>query len=195
MGQQKERSGTPVETRGAARQAGQASESFLNFLNTGQGADPRAGILGFDPRNIGFEDIVKQILAPPPAAGDVFSALQPLEDQALSRSDAALKEMFSASGNRLSTSLGRVAGQNRADIAAKFGAQRQNALLQANAQTLQGRAQQMQALMSLLGLTQNAANPLFGFATPGAPVFEPSTTQQVAAGAVQLGSSALPFLL
>lgn len=189
MGSQKERSGTPVETRGAAQQGGKASESFLNFLNTGQGNDPRAGILGFNPANVGFEDIIRQVLTSPSAAtSDLFSSLQPIENTELARSDAALKEMFSATGNRLSTSLGRVAGQNRADIMQKFGAQRQNALLQA-------RSQQMQALMSLLGLTQSAANPLFGLATPGAPVFEPSTGQQIAAAGIGLAGAAAPFFL
>ena len=88
----------------------------------------------------------------------------------------------------MSRSLGRAEGDLRANLGARFGLQRQQGLLDA-------RSQQMQALASILGISVGAANPLFGFAEPGPAVFEPNTKQQIAAGAIDLGSSALPFLL
>jgi hypothetical protein len=189
MGQQKERSGTAVETRKAAQSGGRATEQFMNFLGGAGGVDPRAQLLGFDPGQMDFGNIIKQILAAPgDATSGLFSAMAPFEEQETERNAAAMREMFGASGHRMSSSLARSEGGMRSEAAGRFGMNRQNALLNAN-------AQRQQALMSLLGLTSQSANPFFGFATPGAPVFEPSTGQQVAAAGINLAGAAAPFLM
>lgn len=183
MGKQRERSGTPLETREAARAAGDVSRDFFRFLQSGTGVDPRASLLGFDPTGIGAQQAAQAVLVDPAdRLRGLFSALEPFERAETQRQVAGLREMFGAAGGRFSTGAGRAEAGLRSDLGSRFAVNREQALLSAN-------AQRINALASLLGLSRSAADPFFGLGQPGPAVFEPSTGQQIAAGLIDLGGT------
>ena len=190
MGEQRKRSGTPTETAGAAAGGGNIAEEFFRFISGGGGgADPRASLLGVDPGAAGVQEATNRALADPTdRTRGLFAALEPIEARETERGAAAIREMFGALGSRFSTPLAREEGRFRADLSSRFGATREAALLDAN-------AQQIQAIQSILSLLQGTTQGLFDFAQPGPAVFEPSTGQQIASGALDLGRTGAAALL
>lgn len=192
---QKERSGTPRETRGAARAAGGVSEQFFQSLLEGGGEDPfgrlRAAsmrhLLGFDPGMVGFGDAARSALQDPAdATRGLFTALDPFERRQSQQLSADVREGFSNFGGRFGREAADLETRARGELANQFALTRQQGLLQAN-------QQRNQALASLLALTQGAhqtaqdpISQLLAFSRPGSPVFEPSGGQQALSTAASL---------
>lgn len=209
MGQQRQRSGTPVETQGAAKQAGMTAEDFFKFLSAfsgGQqgggnngilgnavlgggggmsgGRDPRAALLGFSPGGAGIDSTVQRLLMnPSDQVSGLFAALQPIQAADTAEQVAGLREGFGATGNRFSRSMAVGEGNLRSKISTGFNLQRQQGLLDAN-------AQQIQALAQILSAVGGANQQMFGLAQPGPAVFEPSTGQQILGAGLDLAKIA-----
>lgn len=171
-----ERSGTPVETRGASADL---AKLFQQMIQSGglTGGGPDAGrmsseswmnMLGFDPTALGLSDAIVQGLKPPGAA--LGAALEPFEARETSRQVGGLRDMFGTMGGRFSRNLGSAEGELRSGLAQGFDRVRAES-------ELEGMGMRNNFIAQLLGLNQQQqqnSNQRLGIASqflqPGAPV-------------------------
>jgi hypothetical protein len=176
MGQQRERSGTPLESRGAATQSGLLAEQFLqDLLSAGRGRQGSAAqsLLG---------GTAQDLLADPASRTQgLFKSLEPFERRQTEQQVAGFRELAGTTGGRFSRNLFQGEGQLRGEIADQFLRTRQEGLMAAN-------QQRMQALMAII-------SPLLQGNQAGPPVFEPSAGQQLLSAGTDLGGAALTALL
>jgi len=175
-----ERSGTPLETRGATGQLGSLLQNFLQGGGQGQmpfqrqGADSLMSLLGFDPTGGGLlQGAVGQSLTnPADRTSGLFAALQPFEDRTTNRAVADLREQFSGTGNRFNTNLLTAEGDLRSRLGEGFAKNRAESLLTAQGQQNQAIGQLLQGILGGQGIMsgehQNFLNNLFSFLQPGA---------------------------
>lgn len=182
------KSGSPVETRGAAGAAGSTFEDlfsepgdprtiFGQELSTTQAIDfdtfierlaEAAGrltqsatqnVLGFDPNSLGFEDSARTALS----AGrfdlsDLFRSLQPFEDRERDLTISGVRNAFGTAGGRFSRNLSEAEGFTRASLADQFARRRQEI---AELSFRDAEARRLQAL-DIIGGQRNQAAQIGG---------------------------------
>lgn len=173
-----ERSGTPMETRGATSQLGSLLQQFMQG---GQmpfqrgGTDSLMNLLGFDPTGGGMlQGAVGQSLTnPADRTSGLFAAMQPFEDRFTDRAMADLNEQFSGTGNRFNTNLLNARTDLSGRLGETFARSREQALMQAQGLQNQAIGQMLQGILGGQGQLgqehMNFLNNLFGFLAPGRP--------------------------
>lgn len=180
-----EKSGTPVETRGGTADLAQLFQSFLQSGNPfGMGnefgrlaTESMVNMLGFDPSQLGLGDAAAELLLDPAdRVSGLFSSMVPFEAAETDRQISGLRGSFGSMGGRFSRNLADAEVRGRGELAAQFGRNREQALLQAAGQRLQ-------ALMGVGGMMQGARSQAFNeqfapfqlmsqFLQPGAPIIQ-----------------------
>lgn len=208
----KTKSGTPVESRGAARGAGRS----IAQLFQGEGgrpaafgdvlsriADPFMGLasgasqefLGVDPTQFGAS--VSRLGFGDPLSGltPLFAALAPFEAQASNRLGRQVAGSFGNLGGRFSANAAQANATGQADLANQFQLQRaQSALgeMQNQRSFLAAIAPQLlNASQMGMGAGLQGLQSILGFAAPGAPVIQPGIGQQLLGAAGTLGGAFL----
>lgn len=167
----RERSGTPIETRGATEALGSSLESF--FSGGGENPLDRIGrgsvesLFGFDPRGIGLEGAARGVLRDPAdRTRGLFAALEPFEREETARQTAGLRSGFGTLGGRFGSNATRAETNLRGRLGDEFRRSREESLLQANQQRIAA----LSALLSGLGGTAAGSNAAMSqFLNPGAP--------------------------
>lgn len=197
-------SGTPIETRGATKAAGnlvqdtfKGAQSIPDLLATLSGPFQRmsmAGaqnILGMGPGAVDLGNVFQSLMADPASQTQgLFNSLIPFENEQVEQNVAQQRNVFGTSGARFSRNLLNAETALRGRMAGEFQKNRQQALLSAQGNRLnaanafgnlmlgaqQGQAQNnAQALQALMSLLQ--------FAAPGTPIVK----EGLAPGLLQAG--------
>lgn len=178
----RERSGTPIETRGPVNQMGSLIQEWLR--GGGQGTplgrmetESIAGLLGFDPAGIGLQRAVAGSLTDPrDATAGLFAALDPFESRTRERASADLKESMGAMGNRFSSNLLNANVDLQGRLGETFSRTRQDALLRADANRNNAMASILQSIGQAGGTSadmyNNMMTNIFRFLTPGDMVWQ-----------------------
>lgn len=177
----RERSGTPLETRGATKKLGGAYESLfsgdanplMQALMPFQrmGSQAFTNIYGYDPSDIG--GVLESLLADPASQTEgLFSAMQPFEARETERQAAGLRNVYGSQGARFSRNMAGGESLLRGELSNQFARARQEALLGANQQRMGA----LQSLIAMMGQQQqNMFMPLQlanQFLQPGAPIMQ-----------------------
>lgn len=190
----RERSGTPVETRSGTEAAGRGLgdvfrgprgrpadfDQVVSRIGTPLqrlGSQAQMNLLGFDPRMLNIGEAAEGILADPASRTEgLFASLEPFEERQRERALATTRESFGTAGGRFSRNLLEAQTEQQGELARQFRRSREQALLEAQGQRIQGMdavsrallaAGQQGSQMGLEGLRQ-----LLTFFQPGAPVIE-----------------------
>lgn len=174
-----EKSGTPVETRGATKDLARlyqglmsgGTQGMMDFFQ-GQSGNAFGSMFGITPDRAGVADAVQGgLTSPADRMRGLFAAMRPFEDRQVNQAVAGTRNMFGTAGGRFSRNLQGAEAQTRGELANQFARSRQEGLLSAQ-------AQQSNFLAQLMGLAnQSAGQGLQGmglmnqFMQPGAPVY------------------------
>jgi len=180
----KEKSGTPQETQGAAAGLGNILQAFFTNPAGNQGlpfqrnrTEALTSLLGFDPAELDIEGSIRSAIADPgDVTSDLFSALEPFEARETDRQITGLREMFGTLGGRFGRNVGQAEGTARAELAEGFARNRAQQTIPA---MLQAQGQRNNALFSLLGAIQGgdqnnlqSLGQFIQFLNPGAPFIQ-----------------------
>lgn len=152
----KERSGTPLETRGGSDQLARLLESILRGGEGGglersmapfhrMGAQSFMNQFGLDPSELGIGDVARSVLADPAdRTRGLFAAMEPFERRETEHQVGNLRDIFGTMGGRFSRNVGDAETQLRGELGGQFARSREQSLLEAGGQRIQ----------ALLGLLQ-----------------------------------------
>jgi hypothetical protein len=129
----RERSGTPIETRGATSDM---ARMFQQMIRSQMGS-------GFQPGRQGID-----------AAADITAgfgeAMRPFEDRETARQVAGMREMFGTAGGRFGSSILQGETELRGELGNQFARARLEAMLQALAPVLGAEQQQLATMAGFL---------------------------------------------
>ena len=168
-----EKSGTPIETRGAT---GNAAYGINQYLQGGGGpmanlqSQSLMSLLGFDPGTIGFEGAATSALRDPTdVTAGLFRSLEPFEKRFTERSTQTQLGQFGGMGGRFSRNASDADTMMRGELGNQFATVRETALLEANNQ----RNQVLAALLGAVNQAGQVGNQQMGnylqFLSPGSP--------------------------
>jgi hypothetical protein len=199
----RERSGTPLETRGGTQQLARMLQGLLGGSPAGarglenmmepfhrMGAQSFMNLWGLDPRELGIGEVARDVLAHP---GDrtrgLFSAMEPFEERETQRQVAEMRDIFGTAGGRFGRNVAGAEGELRGELSGQFARSREQALLEAG-------GQRIQALLGLLGagIQQQGASLaplelLTRFFQPGPMVWQEGIAPDIIRGAGNVAAS------
>jgi hypothetical protein len=190
----KERSGTPLETRKGARKAGKSFaslfsgpggegavglEDVFSRLQDIMGRNQARGVsdaFGFNPQLLQLGPALESQISDPQSGLD--AALRPFEQRALAQGTAQLRETFGGQGGRFSDNLGRAQSQLTGELANQGARTRAENFFQGQQSQLAGLntalnailgagAQSQQGTQGLLGMIANFLQPSDSFIQQG----------------------------
>lgn len=171
----RERSGTPMETRGATRAAAGGIESLLGTGGTGgplarMESQSLMDLLGFDPSTMGFGEAAESALRDPAdVTAGLFASLIPFEEEFVGRQTAEQAGQFGQLGGRFSRNLVDADTRMRSRIGSEFLRTRQEGLLAAGAQRNQALAALLQSVQGAGQVGNQRLQAILQFLNPGAP--------------------------
>lgn len=207
-----EKSGTPIETRGAAAAAGKSVEqvfsgqdlmSVLQMIGGNVGSlttSSAQNILGFDPSDIGIEGSAETALgAPRFDVSDLLASLEPFEQREREMLSANVRGSFGTAGGRFSENILSAEGRAQADLSDRFSRRRETLAMGSFEDSERRRIEALGAILPSLtqagvggaGVTADILRSLLGFTSPGTPVQDPGIVPGLLEAGSTLGAAAI----